>query len=191
MTKGLSLGVALLLFVVGYLSHIVFVQLLLFVTFALSYVYSPRSYRVEGKTLVVNRLVGSVRISLENVRELRPTTKDDFRGGIRLWGSGGLFGYYGLFRTSRLGRCTFYVTNRKNTVVLVTDRKTILVSPDDVDGFLRAIEAVAPVIPRDDRAPIDALGSDRSALVVGAIAFVVAGLGILASVLAYAGRYAP
>ena len=184
------MGVALLLFVVGYLSHIVFVQLLLFVTFALSYVYSPRSYRVDGKTLVVCRPVGSVRVSLENVRELRPTTKDDFRGGIRLWGSGGLFGYYGLFRTSRLGRCTFYVTNRKNTVVLVTDQKTVLVSPDDVDGFLAAIHSVAPVIPTGNLAPVDAASSDRSALVVGAIVLAVAGLGLLASVLVYAGRYA-
>ena len=42
-------------------------------------------------------------VPLLDIREVRPATKDDFGGCIRLFGNGGLFGYYGLFRTSKLG----------------------------------------------------------------------------------------
>jgi hypothetical protein len=112
---------------------------------ALSYAYSPRGYSLAERSIVVKRLVGSARIPLASVREARRTTSDDLRGCIRLWGSGGMFGYYGLFRTSKFGKCWWYVTNRQNTVVVITDEGTALFSPDDVDGFLAAIRAPVPV----------------------------------------------
>ncbi len=65
----------------------------------LSYAYSPRGYTLAERSIVVKRLIGGARIPLERVREARRTTSADLRGCIRLWGSGGMFGYYGLFRT--------------------------------------------------------------------------------------------
>src|SRR5579872_3994254 len=104
----------------------------------LPFLWSPRSYIVEPGVITVKRRIGSVRIPLENVREFRPATPNDVSGCIRLMGSGGLFGYYGLFRTSRLGKCTWYVTDRSRMVLLVTDAKTCLFSPDNVEGFFLA-----------------------------------------------------
>lgn len=119
--------------------HNIFVGGLVLLTLALTYAYSPRGYRVAERSILVNRLVGKVRVPLEGIREARRIRADDLRGCIRLWGSGGLFGYYGLFRTASLGRCTWYVTNRKNAVVVIGASKTTVYSPDDVDGFLAAI----------------------------------------------------
>jgi hypothetical protein len=110
----------------------------------LGYAYSPRGYSVSEKAITVKRFVGNIRIPLEDIREARPTSSDDLRGCMRLWASGGLFGYYGLFRTSKLGRCTWYAAHRKNTVVLIGASKTTVYSPDDVDGFLNAIRAEVP-----------------------------------------------
>jgi hypothetical protein len=110
----------------------------------LSYAYSPRGYAIEERTIVVNRLAGSVRIALDGIREVRVATPDDFRGNLRLWGSGGLFGYYGLFNMSGLGRATWYVTKRSNAVIVVTEAKTALFSPDNVDAFMMAIRAAVP-----------------------------------------------
>ena len=114
---------------------------------AVSYAYSPRGYLVSARTITVRRLVGNAVLALEAVRDVRPATKDDFRGCLRLWGNGGLFGYYGLFRTSKLGKCTWYVTNRRKAVIVVTEAKTVLFSPDDVNGFLTAIRASTPIQP--------------------------------------------
>lgn len=108
------------------------------------YAYSPRRYSLEGRSLVVHRLAGNASLPLEDLRQARRATAEDLRGSIRLWGSGGFFGYYGLFRTSSLGRCTWYVTNRANIVVVETSGKTVLVSPDDADGFLAAVRGAAP-----------------------------------------------
>ncbi len=134
-------------------SHSVVVAFVLFLAIGLSYANSTRGYVYEGRRVVVSRLVGDVTISLDGLREARATTKDDFRGCMRLWGSGGLFGYYGLFRTKKLGRCTWYATNRKNAVVLVTESKTVILSPDDVTGFLAAVGSFAPAEPAAGQAP--------------------------------------
>ena len=112
---------------------------------ALAYAYSPRSYAIRDRSIVVRRLIGSVRIPLDGLRQARAATADDLQGCIRLWGSGGLFGYYGLFRTSKLGKSTWYVTGRSNAVVIVTETKTAVFSPDDVEGFLAAVRLCAPV----------------------------------------------
>ncbi len=113
----------------------------------LSYAYSPRGYAIFERSIVVKRLIGSVRIPLGGIREVRKATADDLRGCIKLWGSGGLFGYYGLFRTSKLGKSTWYVTNRGNAVVVTTDAVTTVVSPDSVDAFITAIHSSVPVPP--------------------------------------------
>jgi Bacterial PH domain len=110
-----------------------------------SYAYSPRGYVITDRSILVQRLAGQPRIALDHVREVRRATPDDFRRSIRLRGSSGLFGYYGLFRSPKLGKFTAYVTNRNNRVVVITGSKTALFSPDDVDGFLNAVHASAPI----------------------------------------------
>jgi hypothetical protein len=124
--------------------HSVVLDCLSLLVLAIGVAYSPRGYLVEGRSILVRRFAGFARISLDELREARKTTDDDLRGCIRLAGSGGLFGYYGLFTTAKLGKCTWYVTDRNHCVVVITGPKTILFSPDETDGFLAAIHAVAP-----------------------------------------------
>jgi hypothetical protein len=159
----------------------------LFVMF-LGYAYSPRRYTLEGRAIVVTRLIGTVRIPLEDVREARKATPEDFRGCIRLWGSGGLFGYYGLFSTDKLGKSTWYVTNRNDAVVLITAGKTILVSPDAPNEFLASIGAVARL--PGNVSPAPASVTRRSSSATGAAIGVAAAL-VCLGVAAIAITYSP
>jgi hypothetical protein len=166
--------------------HNPIVAAILILVFTLSYVYSPRSYTVSGKTIVVKRLIGDVGVPLENLRAARRIDADDLRGCIRLWGSGGLFGYYGLFRTTKLGRCNWYATNRKNLFVAIGAEKTAVFSPDDVDGFLRGIRQEVPVpagIAGEAAVEVAVKQSGRTALWVALIMIIFASLGTLAAVL--------
>ncbi len=152
----------------------------------LAYPWSARGYQIIDGTLFIRRLAGSVRIPLESIRETRQATPEDLSGCVRLFGSGGLFGWYGLFRTSKLGKSTWYVTDRSNAVVLVTREKTVLISPDEVERFLGVVRLSVPQPP--PTAPgLDAPGRydsrNRGAL-IGAIAAVIA-LAIAALALFY------
>ena len=143
-TKIISAVVVVFPLIVGAVVHSIFIGGLAFLIVFFAFAYSPKAYVVSDRAIEVERLISNVQVPLEDVRETRRINTDDLRGCIRLWGSGGLFGYYGLFRTARLGRCTWYVTNRKNVVVIIAQSKTTLYSPDDVDGFLEAMRAAMP-----------------------------------------------
>lgn len=144
--KIVSSVVCLGLLAVMFAVHNIILATLSLLVILLSFAYSPRAYSLEDGCIVVSRrLAGSARIALKDVGEARRATPDDFRGCIRLGGSGGLFGYYGLFSTTKLGRSTWYVTNRGSSVVVVTAAKTVLLSPDDPDGFLRTLRTYVPI----------------------------------------------
>jgi Bacterial PH domain len=144
-TKTISTLVCLFLLAIVAASHSFIFCVLAVVLVLVSYAYSPRGYVIADRSIVVRRLAGRPRIALDDAREVRRATPDDSSGAIRLFGSGGLFGYYGLFSSAKLGKFTAYVTNRNNKVLVVTGSRTVLFSPDDVNGFLNAIQASAPV----------------------------------------------
>lgn len=127
-----------LLILVAWMVHIVFIALLFPLLICLAYAYSPRGYAVSGQAFVVKRLIGNIRVPLTDIRAIRMGTADDFKGCVRLWGNGGLFGYYGLFRTAKLGKCSWYVTNRSKTVIVAAQNRTLVLSPDDAQGFIDA-----------------------------------------------------
>ena len=144
-TKIITAGICAFLAVLAIVTQFAAIGVIAAALIALTYAYSPRGYLISDQSIAVKRLIGEPHISLIGIREARRATADDFRGSIRLFGDGGVFGYYGLFRTTKLGKCWWYLTRRTNTVIVIKDQKHALFSPDDVDGFLAAIRAAAPV----------------------------------------------
>jgi len=134
--KAVSAVVCVLLMVVAWVVHIVFIALLFPLFIGLAYAYSPRGYALSGNAIVIKRLIGNIRVPLGEIRDIRPGTPDDFTGCLRLWGNGGLFGYYGLFSTTKLGKCYWYLTNRSKTVIVTTSTRILVLSPDDVEGLI-------------------------------------------------------
>ncbi len=187
-TKILSAVVCLGMLAVILATHNIVIATLAVAVILVSFAYSPRGYILKGRSILVRRLAGQAKIALDDVREIRQVAPDDCRGCIRLWGSGGLFGYYGLFSSTNLGRFTEYVTNRKNSVVVITGSKTVLFSPDDVGGFLDAIRAMAPVT-ASAPVPAPAFAATRRFRALGttagiALGMAAIGLGVAASVYA-------
>jgi hypothetical protein len=183
-TKVISGLICVMLFGLGLVVHFTVVQALFMLLVLGSYAYSPRSYAISGDALVIKRLIRNIRIPLDSIREVRPGTRDDLTGGIRLWGSGGMFGYYGLFNTGSLGKSTWYVTDRSRTVIVRTATKTLVLSPDDVQGFLGALKATpGQVLPGGTQPPLRA---DRISTLIGV------GIGVLvAAFVAGALLYSP
>lgn len=170
----------------------ILVGVIVFCLVTMAYLYSPQSYKVSGRSILIKRLIGTVCLSLDNIRELRAGTSDDFRKCIRLWASGGLFGYYGLFKTAKLGQCRWYVTNRSHSVIVVTGERTVVLSPDDVPGFLALVRSVAPVPETAEGQVAKASDTPKArkpagAWIGGAVAiFVIGVVGVVCLALMYA-----
>ena len=182
-TKILSAVLCVAMAVIAWFVHVIFIVPLFPLLVFLGYAYSPRAYIVSRDQLVIKRLIGNLRLPLTGIRAVRRGTTADFTGMVRLWGSGGFFGYYGLFRTSKLGKSYWYATRRDRTAIVTAGNRTLVLSPDDLDGFLSAMGT-----------PIARISPSQAPAMAGNLAAKIAGFGLAALVvLALTGAflYAP
>jgi len=97
------------------------------------FLWAPRGYILQKNLIIVKRIIGDLEITVSKEPKIWKWT---WWGG-RLWASGGLYGYFGIFVFKRIGTVRMYATNRNN-LVLVEDIKNTkyLVSPENVDRFM-------------------------------------------------------
>jgi hypothetical protein len=57
----------------------------------------------------------------------------------RLGGSGGLYGYFGLFHIAGIGKVWMYVTNKDRIILIKTKEKQNAISPNNIDDFLSTL----------------------------------------------------
>lgn len=117
------------------------VGIVLFVVYFLCLGLKPRGYTLTGSELVISRIFSNVHIPREDMETVEAFSQER-RRAIRIFGVGGLFGYFGKYGVEGQGPMTWYVT-RKDRMVLIALRgeKKIVISPDDRELFIEALRA--------------------------------------------------
>ncbi|MBI2927505.1 MAG: hypothetical protein HYY24_17555 [Verrucomicrobia bacterium] len=100
-----------------------------------------RGYELAGRELLIRRLLWTTRIWLEGLRSVE-ADPEAVRRSIRLCGNGGLFGFTGWFWNKQLRTHRVLVTDPKRAVVLRLSQRTLVVSPDDPERFVRDVKAL-------------------------------------------------
>lgn len=103
-------------------------------------VFMVRGYVVTDRELIIQRLGWANRWSLARLESVT-VDPQAMRYSLRLWGNGGLFAFCGWFRNKKLGLYRAFATDPKRSVVLRFGSQTIVVTPDDPNAFVRAIQA--------------------------------------------------
>lgn len=96
----------------------------------------PVAYDLDGSGLEIERRGRGARRYAGLVAAL-----PEARLGLRIFGSGGLYGYLGRFRLSGGGRVEAFVTSRAATLIVRVGDAVVAVSPADRDAFLGDVEA--------------------------------------------------
>lgn len=103
------------------------------------FLYSPRAYLVEGKDLLVRRLIGNKRIVAADISRIRMPDEKELKWPIRTFGNGGLFGYTGRYYTKHIGSMIWYCSRRDRLIVVERNFKLpVIISPDNPAAFLQA-----------------------------------------------------
>ncbi len=118
----------------GWGSLVILAIVLVAATFAI------RGYSVIDGRLLIHRLGWSTKFDLSRLSSVE-VSPGATMGSIRAMGIGGLFGFVGYFRNEILGTYKAYATNELNTVVLDFGGEKIVVTPDEPEEFLQAVEA--------------------------------------------------
>lgn len=83
--------------------------------------------------------MGPVVIPLRSIREVRELPRQVFF--TRVGGSGGFLGFYGEFRNRDLGQVTMYATRSSDRVLLATDGRSYVVTPDSPAAFVAQVQS--------------------------------------------------
>jgi hypothetical protein len=147
LAKGVTIGVTLLFafIIVGQYSIIkdagraipIYTTVALLVIYFIAFAMRPINYKVSAHKLVIHRLFLDVTIDRVQIKSVEMLDKEKTGWAIRIWGVGGLFGYYGNFANSKIGKMTWYATRRNKTVLVKTiSNKNIILTPDEPDQFV-------------------------------------------------------
>lgn len=119
---------------------------ILIAVYCSAYIYRPVGYSLTEETLIVHRPISDVAYSLQTLDSVQIVTKEQLKFTIRTFGVGGFWGYFGRFYNSVYGKMIWYVTRRDQLVLIKTDNKTILLSPDDISSFTLRLKSFVPIV---------------------------------------------
>ena len=97
---------------------------------------APRAYVIEDGGLTVQRMLGALRV--EGPLRVEAVEARQLQGP-RLLGSGGLFGYQGMYRPPEGKRYASALTHRDRAVLVLGSDGGALVSPDDREALLALV----------------------------------------------------
>jgi hypothetical protein len=100
---------------------------------------SPRSVAITGDAVVIERPARPIVIPLTKITSVRSAGPGDFRGIIRTFGSSGLWGNMGRFRSPALGNFRMYSTNMDDAVILDAGERFV-VTPRERQRFVAALQ---------------------------------------------------
>ena len=112
--------------------------------FGAPYFFRPLGFAVANEGITILRPLGSRRIQLETLQEIRVPATHPPGMIIGLMRVQGLYGTFGSFWNNHWGKFDVYVTNQVNSVELgLTNGSKIIISPDDPPAFVQAVQNVA------------------------------------------------
>jgi hypothetical protein len=98
-----------------------------------------RGYRLDSDALLVQRLWWRTRIPLSGLRSVAHNPAA-LRWSLRLCGNGGLFSFTGWFWCKALGRYRMFATDPKRAVVMVFEKRRVVVTPDRPEEFVNEVK---------------------------------------------------
>lgn len=148
LSKGISIGISVLYasILYGHFTSIpqigwfppVLLAVVLGGSYLLAFLYRPIHYELRDDVLIVHRLLNDVTILRLSILTVEVLDKAQLNATTRLFGVGGLFGYFGKFRNKQLGTMIWYATRRDRTVLITTtEGKKILITPDETADFVK------------------------------------------------------
>ncbi len=105
------------------------------------YLFSPKEYVLSANGILIKRFIKSINIPYSLISDIKYDPNVWRWLHLRLFGSGGLFGWWGLFSLKNIGRAWLYVTNRRNLVVIrLKNGRVYVLSPENPLDFINNIQ---------------------------------------------------
>lgn len=110
----------------------------LWFTFIFCYLFRITGYTLNDSELIIHRPIFNKIVKRNTIKEIKKLNSDEINGMIRTFGNGGLFGFYGWFYNSKLGKIRLYCSRSNDLILLSLEKGKIVISPDETENFINA-----------------------------------------------------
>lgn len=101
------------------------------------FLFRPISYEITDSMVLINRPLSDIIIQIKEIKSVEILEVSRLSGAVRLFGVGGLFGYWGKFYNRKIGTMTWYATRRDQAILITTkENKKIVLTPDEPEIFV-------------------------------------------------------
>jgi hypothetical protein len=144
-TAAMLIAVLCVLILIFFLHQFVPILLLLMMPViafpAVAYAATPLGYAIDNRAIYIERKAfRTLRVPLNQITAVHYVPRTSLQGAIRIYGTGGLFGWAGRYRLPALGTVAMHATNLERLIVIQRRRrKPILISPADSEAFLAGL----------------------------------------------------
>lgn len=112
------------------------------ILYIITFVFKPIHYIITSNKLLIHRLSSDVEIDRNQIKQVEQLDATRLHGSIRIFGVGGLFGYYGRYTNKNIGNMRWYATRKNKTVLLITNtNEKIILTPDEPEQFIAELQA--------------------------------------------------
>ncbi|MES2475810.1 MAG: PH domain-containing protein [Verrucomicrobiota bacterium] len=98
-------------------------------------------YEITADAILIRRPLWKTRLELKGLISA-VAVPNAMEKCLRTCGNGGMFSFTGWFWNNSLGTFSAYVTDHERTVVLRFEKRTVVVSPDRPEDFVRELTAL-------------------------------------------------
>ena len=105
-----------------------------------TWLFHPHSYSINNKELVVHRPVGRLKIPLKK-SDCSLVKYGDLRINTRVFASGGVFGYFGVFYSGLYGKVKLYTRNLSQLILIATPEQNYVIGPDNAGEMIKIIRS--------------------------------------------------
>lgn len=101
---------------------------------------SPARLIIDDKGITIKKIYGKVFIPIGAIVEVRTISKEERSKSIRIFGSGGLYGYFGDFWNEKIGDYKLYATEKRDMIYVKTIGEAYVISSRDSGKAMEVLE---------------------------------------------------
>lgn len=114
----------------------------LVVVFALLFLLRPRYYQISDDIIIIKRYIFSIKIPINEITEIDVQDYRSLKIWLRLFGSGGVWGYLGRLYSRTHGVVRAQLSNTDDVVLFITkNNRKYLISPENPQDFVTAVNS--------------------------------------------------
>ena len=115
--------------------------LLIAALFGMAYLLRPYQYLLDHEKLVIHKQLLPKTILFKDIAQIEPVDYKDLGIKFRMWGSGGLWGWYGIFYSFEKGKIILQIGNKEALMMITTHQgQKIVLSPTEIQEFSKSLK---------------------------------------------------